>query len=712
MDWYGLFPQILNMSLTASVVIVAVLLMRLCLKKAPKVFSYMLWAVVLFRLLCPVSISSAISAFNLLDTPVSQSGSIAYVPRDIVSMKYPKVELPVSGVSEVINESLPQGEEQLRADPLEAPISLMTYLWLCGIVVLLVYSALQLFLLWRRLVGAVCMQENIYLADHIDTPFVMGLIFPRIYLPSSLEKRERTYIILHEKHHIRRGDHITRILAFAALCIHWFNPLVWLAFMLSAKDMEMSCDEAVMKRLGSDIRAEYSASLLRLATGRRPSVGSPLAFGEGNPKGRIRNVMKYKRPKLWVLIAAFLICLTVLVCFVTNPREGQLKSSAAESGENLTNILMAEAPIDFGRYKGYSIKLIMTEGDYYNEKEVTPGGGTYAENYSGEYVLRLSDTSERIISELSLNHDWGYDSYSWALPINFPGEFPLCVSDYTGDGVPDFTLGTHGSSNGNLFMLYSLDSEGNIIPIVNDLFTVASKDFSVYLEQESGSSDFYTSVWNNATGEAERVRWKWNPKAEMYSVQEEAEEAMAEEMPEAVEDMKRVIPSAEAVEKARELALEGMTEEEIKRLKENIKVANQAMERAYLNDNIFEQLSDKDSLYWNYFDQKGEIQIGWTNKGTAALITYNRFDADNFMALMEDMKSSMQNDELKACMDQLIQYTEEAKNTHEVEPARNIYKLLHDMDYYLLRYGPDDVAKYVKDASLIYTYYGTLPFYD
>lgn len=533
MDWYNLFPQILNMSLTASVVIVAVLLMRLLLKRAPKVFSYMLWAVVLFRLLCPVSVSSAISAFNLLDTPVSESGSIAYVPKDIVSMKYPKVEIPVPGVSEVINESLPQGEEQLRADPLEAPISLMTYLWLCGIVVLLVYSALQLFLLWRSLVGAVCMQENIYLADHIDTPFVMGLIFPGIYLPSSLEKRERTYIILHEKHHIRRGDHITRILAFAALCIHWFNPLVWLAFMLSAKDMEMSCDEAVMKKLGSDIRAEYSTSLLRLATGRKLLVGSPLAFGEGNPKERIRNVMKYKQPRFWIVIGVFLICLMVLVCFLTNPQEGKQKSSGAEGGAKLTqltNIVIAETPIDFGEYKEYWIKLIMTEGNYYTEEEASPGGGVYAENYSGEYVLQLSDASEQIISELSLNHDWGYDVYSRALPINFPGKFELCVSDYTGDGVPDFTLGTYGSSNGNLFMLYTFDTAGNIVPIVNDFFAATSKDFSIYLEQESGSSDFYTSVWNNATGEAERVRWKWNPKAGMYSVQEESEAAMVEEV--------------------------------------------------------------------------------------------------------------------------------------------------------------------------------------
>ncbi len=171
------------------------------------------------------------------------------------------------------------------------------------------------------------------------------------------------------------------------------------------------------------------------------------------------------------------------------------------------------------------------------------------------------------------------------------------------------------------------------------------------------------------------------------------------------------LPSKEAVESARTLVLEGMSEEEAERLKENIKVANMAMERAYLNDNIFDRLSDPEDLYWNYIDQKGEIQIGWALDGTAVM-AYNRFDADNFIALMEDMEANINDTELLACMEQLIQNTEAAKDTHDVEYVRAIYELLHDMDYYLLRYGPEDVAKYVKDASLICTYYGTLPFYE
>lgn len=195
------------------------------------------------------------------------------------------------------------------------------------------------------------------------------------------------------------------------------------------------------------------------------------------------------------------------------------------------------------------------------------------------------------------------------------------------------------------------------------------------------------------------------------------------------------LPTLEEVKEARRLALDGMTEEEISRLTENIKVANLAMEGAYLNDNIFERLKDKEDLYWNYVDQEGDIQIGWAYDGTykdirairdeenltldefylkygTPVTAYNRFDAENFVDLMEDMQTSIQNEELSNCLDLLIQYMEEAAKTHEVEPMVNIYKLLHDMDYYLLRHGPTDVLPYVEDGSLIGTYYGTLSFYD
>lgn len=192
--------------------------------------------------------------------------------------------LPVPGMGEAITEALPQGEEQTMADPLEAPIAIATIVWLTGTVAMVIYGVVSLLRLRRRLVGAVPLEKSVYLADHISTPFVLGLFRPKIYLPSALPEGERGYILLHERHHIRRLDHAVKLLAFLALCVHWFNPLVWLMFVLLGRDMEMSCDEAVMKKLGEAVRADYSASLLRLATGRKIIAGAPLAFGEGDTR--------------------------------------------------------------------------------------------------------------------------------------------------------------------------------------------------------------------------------------------------------------------------------------------------------------------------------------------------------------------------------------------------------------------------------------------
>ena len=393
MGWYEFLPKLLNMSMTASLVILVVLLVRLLLGKAPKVFSYALWSVVLFRLLCPVAISSEVSLLRVFQVPV-EDGAVEYIPTDIVHMENPGVTLPglgnwsgevpdvvpgmvggagltgaqketMAGLSgslqagvadtsgapvttqkldadstagqgaattdtglspfkklqSAINSGLPQGSEQLGADPLELPITVGTYIWGLGALVLLIYNMVQLHRLREKLQVAESLGENIYLADYIDTPFVMGLLHPRIYLPSNLKEQERSYIIMHEQYHIRRYDHVVKVLAFAALCIHWFNPLVWIAFVLANKDMEMSCDEAVLRQMETDIRAEYAGSLLQLATGKRLIAGAPLAFGEGDTKSRVKNVMHYRKPTFWLVLLTLAVCAVVAVGLMTNPKE-------------------------------------------------------------------------------------------------------------------------------------------------------------------------------------------------------------------------------------------------------------------------------------------------------------------------------------------------------------------------------------------------------
>ena len=323
MFFYTFMPKLFNMSLTASVAIVLVILLRLLLKKAPKVISYALWGVVLFRLLCPVSIGSNFSVYNLFDAPAQESGTITsvieYIPSNIVHTEYPSVALPVPGISDVINEALPQGREQLVADPLEAPMSITTYVWMMGVLVMAIYSIVSYVRLRRKLSVVVPLRDNIFITDDIKSPFVVGLFRPKIYLPCNLGDKEQEYIILHEQHHIKRLDHVMKALAFLALAIHWFNPLVWVAFILASKDMEMSCDEAVIRKIGGDVRADYSASLLTLATGRRIIAGTPLAFGEGDTKGRINNLSKWKKPAVWVVLIAVVAGAVLAVTVLTNP---------------------------------------------------------------------------------------------------------------------------------------------------------------------------------------------------------------------------------------------------------------------------------------------------------------------------------------------------------------------------------------------------------
>ena len=328
---HRLFPIVCNMSLTASVVILAVLAVRLLLRRAPKVFSYALWAVVLFRLLCPVSVTSAVSLLGALGTPAQERSAVTsvveYVPADIVRNMAPAVTpLPQEPFpaepGENIDSTAPSVTQPDAApvSPLSGPVAVLTLTWLTGMALLLLYSVVSLLRLRRRLVGAVRLEDNIYLADYIPSPFVMGLFRPKIYLPSTLTETERGYILRHEQYHLRRRDHVVKLLSFLALCVHWFNPLVWAAFILAGKDMEMSCDEAVVRELGEDIRADYSASLLSLATGRRIVAGMPLAFGEGDTGRRIRNLLNWKRPQPWIIAVCAVVCVGLIALCAANPK--------------------------------------------------------------------------------------------------------------------------------------------------------------------------------------------------------------------------------------------------------------------------------------------------------------------------------------------------------------------------------------------------------
>ncbi len=357
------FSQVLNMSLTGSVVMVVVLVLRLLLRKAPKVLSYALWGIVLFRLLCPVSIGSSFSVFTLVDAPVEQgsggTSQLDYLSQVPVAEEEPTLVQPSTNNAP----SIPR-EEKPSLDILPA-------VWCLGMTAMAAYALMSYLWLRWKLASAVHLRDNIYLADHIPSPFVLGLFRPKIYLPSSMEEKEQSYILLHEQHHIRRLDHIWKALGFLALTIHWFNPLVWVAFVLASKDMEMSCDEAVVGRLGPEVLADYSASLLSLATGKRIIAGMPLAFGEGDPKGRIRNLANWKKPAFWVVLAAVAGGAVLAMTLLTNPIQHQTVLAGADYsvGEELYRLytqVTPASPNEVSITADYQFYIKVPEGDTTN----------------------------------------------------------------------------------------------------------------------------------------------------------------------------------------------------------------------------------------------------------------------------------------------------------------------------------------------------------
>lgn len=353
-----LFPALLNMSLTAGIVILCVMAARLALKRVPKVFSYALWAVVLFRLLCPVSLPSGISLLGALDAPARQASpvvsTVTYVqPRQPAEFQPQTEQLPVEPQTSASDPVAPVSPEQ-QATPAVDWSAAAAWAWLAGVLGMAGYSIFALLRLRSRLVGSLRLRDNIYLADHISTPFVLGLVRPKIYLPSTLTEGEMGYIIRHEQYHIRHGDHVVKVLAFAALCLHWFNPLVWAAFILAGKDMEMRCDEAVVRQLGERVKADYSASLLALATGRLTIAGTPLAFGEGDPKGRIRNLLRWKRPRVWLSLVAGIACVAVIAACAANPAGQASQTPAGGSGQYQSMEDFAQQTMDSVKKVTYS----------------------------------------------------------------------------------------------------------------------------------------------------------------------------------------------------------------------------------------------------------------------------------------------------------------------------------------------------------------------
>lgn len=327
----SIFLNTLKMSMTASAVVIAVIIARIILKKAPKKYSYYLWTAVGLRLVCPVAFSSRFSLFQIgrvlkkLTTmnPVQSNGE------NMISGVEHAIRYPAQAVIEADAVKLSLGKSIGNLDTAATVLSskgitqIASLLWLLGIIALLLYSVFMTVKLSNRLKYATKYRDNIYGIEGFDSPFVFGLIRPRIYLPYSFidsdDEVERGMVLNHEKNHLRRKDHLVKAIAFALLCFHWFNPVLWLAFYLFNKDMEMSCDEMVISNL--DSTKAYSMALLNCASEGKILVPSPVSFAESSIKSRIKNVLNYRKANKLTTLLAALVCVVVLAACATDSKD-------------------------------------------------------------------------------------------------------------------------------------------------------------------------------------------------------------------------------------------------------------------------------------------------------------------------------------------------------------------------------------------------------
>ncbi|MCM1039381.1 MAG: M56 family metallopeptidase [Ruminococcus sp.] len=332
-----IFIKILNMSLSASYCIAVVMVLRLFLKKQPKILSYLLWSVVLFRLICPFTFSGDYSLMRLDDEIISQetimrwSGAGNENGMDAAETSGDVAGEAVKGTD--IQELQEKSESGGTAFWIQRLIYAASWIWSGGVWLLLCYSIIKAVMMACALRGAVRLEGNCYAAEGVDTPFVFGLIRPRIYLPAHLQAEDKKYVLEHEKIHIARKDHLVKVIAYMAVCIHWFNPLVWFAFLCMEKDMEMSCDEAVLRKFGMDVKKEYSLSLLALSTKKAAFYGSPSAFAEGKVKDRIRNVLTYRKRTFLAVLVTAIILAGIGIGLLVNPARKEEPAGVNEEEE-------------------------------------------------------------------------------------------------------------------------------------------------------------------------------------------------------------------------------------------------------------------------------------------------------------------------------------------------------------------------------------------
>ena len=451
------FLKIINMSISASWLIFAVLILRLVLKKAPKWVNVLLWGIVAIRLICPFSFESALSLIPSAET----------FPKKIISGPSFDVQSGITPVDNRINDYL--GDRYFEGVTVPANngntiMTILTIVWTIGILLLVAYTVISYWRLHREIDTAVRYKDNIFQSENVSSLFVLGLIKPRIYLPFKLDGQDMEHVVAHEQAHIRRKDHWWKPLGFLLLTIHWFNPLMWLAYVLLCRDIELACDEKVIKGLSNEQRADYTQALVACSVNRRMIAACPLTFGEVGVKERVKSVMNYKKPAFWVIIIAVIVCVGVAVCFLTNPKQDRYtlrivvpagsqeefvytdeevstvrNSIKIWSGDGLGDTEVLLFPVNKTAETGYTATYL-THGmpvEFDAEKDTWFKIGVNMQNSTNEDIIvyvEVENVEVRIVDEINSVIEW-FDYLETPDEMKWDGSLEISLTEF-----PDVTF--------------------------------------------------------------------------------------------------------------------------------------------------------------------------------------------------------------------------------------------------------------------------------
>jgi len=351
-----LFLTLVNMSITATWAVLAFTILRPLLKKVPKWVNCLLWGVVGLRLCLPFSFESALSLIPSAET----------IPTNITVSSNPQIDTGVDIVNNVVNPVISNAVApypSYSVNPLMVVVGIASYIWVIGLILMVLYSLVSFVILKRKVSASVLYKDNIYYCDNIETPFILGIIKPKIYVPSGLNEEDLVFVLEHEKSHLKRKDHIIKPISFLILSVYWFNPAIWLWYIFLCRDIESACDEKVIKNYDTDSKKLYSTALLNCSANRRMIMACPVAFGEVGVKDRIKSVLNYKKPAFWVVLVAVILSFVLAICFVSNPVNDKVNRILNEDGYEVFSTKEQNVSITFGS-RNLTDKMFEKDGIY------------------------------------------------------------------------------------------------------------------------------------------------------------------------------------------------------------------------------------------------------------------------------------------------------------------------------------------------------------